>query len=195
MPRGLPIFSPRRNSCARWRVDLRRSALIAALAGLALVFPVANSVASEECQGLLKRFNRLIDLYHEEGAKAIADGQDPPKALEQARGRALKGDAQATVTMVGVTLLIYGRRDMFPVSIIRQVCNLAAKNTISIHVVTCAYFNALNPLGDKEDKRRAVEGEIERFEKALKPPAPGVFAPPNEYLGHVDALKACLARG
>lgn len=155
-------------------------------------WPLAAQEAPPECQGLLKRFHRLLDLYTEAGAKVIANGEEPAKALEAARARALAGDVQATLPLVGVGLLIYGRRDMFPVAIIRQVCNLAARNALPQHVVSCAYFNALNPIGDKDEKRRAVEAEIARFDKARKAPAPGVFAAPDELAGHIDALKACL---
>lgn len=178
------------------RSSLRSSARVLAAAGLlvALAAPLGAQDAPSECQGLLKRFHRLLDLYNEEGAKAIANGEEPAAALEAARARALKGDVKATIPLVGVTLLIYGRRDMFPVVIIRQVCNLAARNALPLHVVSCAYFNALNPIGDKDEKRQAVEAEIARFDKARKAPAPGVFAPPDEIAGHLDALKVCLPR-
>lgn len=178
------------------RLSLRFGARALAVAGLLTAFgaPLGAQDASADCQGLLKRFHRLLDLYNEEGAKAIANGEEPAKALEAARAQALKGEAKATIPLVGVTLLIYGRRDMFPVVIIRQVCNLAARNALPLHVVSCAYFNALNPIGDKEEKRQAVEAEIARFDKARKAPAPGAFAPPDEIAGHLDALKACLPK-
>lgn len=160
----------------------------------ALSTPLGAQDASPDCQGLLKRFHRLLDLYNEEGARAIANGEEPAKALEAARERALKGEARATLTLVGVTLLIYGRRDMFPVVIIRQVCNLAARNALPLHVVSCAYFNALNPIGDREEKRQAVETEIARFDNARKASAPEVAAPPDEIAGHLDALRACLPK-
>lgn len=137
------------------------------------------------CDTIMPRFHRLLDIYVEEGGKAIANGEEPAKALEAARAQALKGDAKATLPLVGVTLLIYGRRDMFPVAIIRQVCNLAARNALPQHVVACAYFNALNPIGDKDEKRRAVDAEIARFEA-------GRASAPEELAGHIDALKACL---
>lgn len=111
--------------------------------------------------------------------------------LEQARARALKGDVQATVTLMGVTLLLYGRKDVFPVTIIRQVCGLAARSSLPIHVVTCAYFNALNPLGDKEEKRRAVAAELARFD-ALMPAVADAGMPPAAFKADIDALKACL---
>jgi hypothetical protein len=173
----------------------RRLAASAAVV-LAIGLPLGGAIGQETegCKDLLTRFNRLIDLYIEAGSRAIDKGEEPAKALEAARARALKGDTNATVTLVGVTLLIYGRRDNFPVSIIRQICNLAARNAMPQHVVTCAYLNALNPLGDKDDKRQAVEAEITRFEKSLKPLSPGSFAPPDEYRVHIDALKICLPR-
>lgn len=184
------IFSPPPRSSLRF--GARALAVTVLLA--ALVAPLGAQDASADCQGLLKRFHRLLDLYNEEGAKAIANGEEPAAALESARARALKGEAKATIPLVGVTLLIYGRRDMFPVVIIRQVCNLAARNALPLHVVSCAYFNALNPIGDKDEKRQAVEAEIARFDKARKAPAPGAFAPPDEIAGHLDALKACLPK-
>lgn len=146
------------------------------------------------CQDLMRRFNLILDRYHQAGAKEIANGEEPGAAIEKARARALKGDPQATIALMGVTLAIYGRRDMFPVVIVRQVCNLAAKNALPLHVTACAYFNALNPIGDKDDKRKAVEVEIERFDKARKAPPTGTFAPPDELGAHMDALKACLPR-
>lgn len=189
-PRAVSIFSPLPRSL------LRFGTRVLAIVGLltALMAPLGAEDAPADCQGLLKRFHRLLDLYNEEGAKAIANGEEPAAALEAARARALKGEARATIPLVGVTLLIYGRRDMFPVVIIRQVCNLAARNELPLHVVSCAYFNALNPIGDKDEKRQAVMVEIARFYKARKAPAPGSFAPPDEIAGHLDALKACLPR-
>jgi hypothetical protein len=184
------IFSPLPRSSLRF--GARALAVTVLLA--ALVAPLGAQDASADCQGLLKRFHRLLDLYNEEGAKAIANGEEPAAALEAARARALKGEAKATIPLVGVTLLIYGRRDMFPVVIIRQVCNLAARNELPLHVVSCAYFNALNPIGDRDEKRQAVMVEIARFDKARKAPAPGAFSPPDEIAGHVDALKACLPK-
>lgn len=175
---------------------LRSGVRALAVTGLlaVLVAPLGAEDAAPDCQGLLKRFHRLLDLYNEEGAKAIANGEEPARALEAARERALKGEARATIPLVGVTLLIHGRRDMFPVVIIRQVCNLAARNALPLHVVSCAYFNALNPIGDRDEKRQAVEAEIARFDKARKAMAPGALAPSDEIAGHLDALKACLPK-
>lgn len=172
----------------------RRSQLARGLT-LAIAFCAFQGVAGAQspvselqpgaCDTIITRFHRLLDIYVEEGGKAIANGEEPARALEAARAQALKGDVKATLPLVGVTLLIYGRRDMFPVAIIRQVCNLAARNALPQHVVACAYFNALNPIGDKDEKRRAVGAEIARFEA-------GRASAPEELGGHIDALKACL---
>lgn len=113
-------------------------------------------------------------------------------ALEQARARAVKGEPQATVTLMGVTLLLYGRRDVFPVTIIRQVCGLAARNSLPIHVVTCAYFNALNPLGDRQEKRRVVAAEFSRFDALVQASTPEAATLLDRFQADMDALKACL---
>ncbi len=191
----MPIFWPLRRCLRPWRARTLSAALaIGLLAGL---LPAGLSRADQPgdpCAGLLPRLQALLDRYTEAGAKAIANGEVPAEALEAARARAIKGDAQATVTMVGVALLIHGRRDMFPVSLVRQVCTLAARNGVALHIATCAYFTALNPLGDKDDRRRAVEAEIERFAKAQGAPKEGSAPLAEAISGHVDALKACLPR-
>ena len=151
----------------------------------------ARQESNADCQGLLKRFDQLISHYHAAGEKAI-EKLDPSVALEKAHQEALKGNAEATVAMVGVGVVLRGKRDLFPVSMIRQVCTFSARNGHLLHVATCAYFNALNPLGNREEKRRALEVELERFDKARKAPASGSFSPPDAFSGHIDALKACL---
>ena len=186
---GAPISSPLLRFWPRW--SARPTALAAAL-----LLSGAGASAQEQnadCQGLLKRFDQLITRYHAAGEKAI-EKLDPPAALEKAHQEALKGSAEATVAMVGVGVVLRGKRDQFPVSMIRQVCTFSARNGHLLHVTTCAYFNALNPLGNREDKRRAVEVELERFDKTRKAPASGSFSPPDEFSGHIDALKACLPK-
>ena len=164
------------------------------LACVALLLAGAGAAAQDtqpDCQDLLKRFDQLITRYYAAGEKAI-ETLDPPAALDKAHQEAMKGSAEATVAMVGVGVVLRGKRDLFPVSMIRQVCTFSARNGHALHMTTCAYFNALNPLGNREDKRRAVDFEIERFEKARA--AAGSNASLDEFTGHIDALKACLPR-
>lgn len=171
---------------------MREAAGAALLLGvLAGVSPAQN--VKPECAGLLANLDRLISIYAEAGSRAI-DKTEPGPAMDQARREAIGGSAEATVTMVGIGVVLRGRGDSFPVEMIRQVCTYADRNGHPLHVATCAYFNTLNPLGDRERKRIAAEAEIARFDKARKAPPPGRFSAPDEIAGHVDALKACLVR-
>lgn len=147
----------------------------------------AAAQEQQPCNGLLGRLNTMLDRYHAAAETAISDGTEPAKALDLARAKTLKGDVEATVTMVGIPLLLHGRRDVLRVSMIRQVCTYGTRNALPLHVATCAYLTALNPLGDRDDKRRAVEAEIARFE-GLAPEKQAEFGPA------IATLKACLPR-
>jgi hypothetical protein len=149
-----------------------------------LCLPAVAQAPVLECPGLTTRLEALIERYQALGRQAI-EHADPPAALAAARAAAMKGDHAATLTGVGVTLLMRGQSDLFPVSVIRQVCTFGQRNGLPLHIVTCAYFNALNPLGARSEKRKAVEAEIARLEPA-GPLEPALA----EAMG---ALKACLA--
>lgn len=133
----------------------------------------------------------MLDRYTEPATAAISDGTEPAKALDRARAQVLKGEAGASVTMVGIGLLLHGQRDVLPVSLIRQICTFSQRNALPLHVASCAYLSALNPLGDRDEKRRLTEAEISRFETLHG-------REDNEANGglasHVQALKACLPR-
>ncbi|MCZ8183161.1 MAG: hypothetical protein O9322_09340 [Beijerinckiaceae bacterium] len=164
----------------------------ASLAGfLLLLASQAGFAQGQECATLIGRLGQLLDRYAEPATAAIDDGTEPAKALDRARAQVLKGEAGASVTMVGIGLLLHGRRDVLPVSLIRQICTFSQRNALPLHVASCAYLSALNPLGDREEKRRLTEAEIARFE-ALHGrednEANGGLA------GHIQALKACLPR-
>jgi hypothetical protein len=181
------ISSPLPRFWRRWKCEASALLLAAGFAGAALAQP-----ASEECQqGLLKRFDRLVQIYIDAGAKAI-EHAEPGDALDKARQAAIKGEAAATVTMIGVQLAMRGRQDMFTVAIIRQICTYAERNGLLLHVVSCAYFAALNPLGEREGKRRIVEAELARFDRTRDSSAPGGEASRAMLAEQAEALKACL---
>lgn len=124
--------------------------------------------------------------YYAAGERAI-EKDDPAIALEKARKLALKGDAEATVTMIGVGAALRGRKAPPTVAMIRQVCTFSTKNRHPLHAVSCAYFNALNPLGERVLKRQAALDAVARFgEIAKSEPVP------ERYQAHIEALKACL---
>jgi hypothetical protein len=170
--------------CGRWRSRalLLALALVAAGAGTAIA-----QQEKPDCGQLLARFATLIDDYHAAGVRGI-EVDDPAVAIEKARKLAFKGDAEATVTMIGVGVALRGKKAAFPVAMIRQVCTFARKNKHPLHVVTCGYFNALNPLGSREEKRLAAQAEIARFEALDKTGAAALA----RYREPVALLKACV---
>lgn len=152
----------------------------------------ARAQSAPDCQqGLMARFDRLVKYYMDSGAKAI-ETSEPGDALDRARQNAIKGDAGATVPIIGVQLVMRGRQDLFSVGVIRQICTFADRNGLLLHVVSCAYFAALNPLGERDQKRLIVEAQFARFEKTRESAAAGGGADAGELAGHVVALRACL---
>lgn len=151
--------------------------------------PQAGLAQGADCSPLLGRLARLLDLYAEPARAAIDAGAEPAAALDAARARVLRGEAAASITMVGVGLLLHGRRDVLPVSLIRQICTFSQRNPLPLHVASCAYLSALNPLGDRDEKRRLTEAEIARFETLYGREDSEANA---GLAGHVQALKACL---
>ncbi|WP_284177133.1 hypothetical protein [Rhabdaerophilum sp. SD176] len=158
---------------------------------LLLLAPQAGFAQGQDCAALIGRLGQLLDRYAEPATAAIDAGMEPAQALDRARAQVLKGEAGASVTMVGIGLLLHGRRDVLPVSLIRQICTFSQRNALPLHVASCAYLSALNPLGDRDEKRRLTEAEIARFETLHG-------REDNEANGglasHVQALKACLPR-
>ena len=139
--------------------------------------------AADPCVKVEAAFNALIKTYTDAGAAAI-EKNTPADALDLARKATMAGDREASVTMVGISLVLRPRNAMFHLATIRQICGFAEHNSHPLHVASCAYFNALNPIGDPEEKRRAVERGLERFQ-ALQERAAGI-AP------HMEALEACI---
>jgi len=166
---------------------LAASLLLGALAGL------ARAQSAPDCSDLVKRLDRIVAHYVDAGSRAI-EKEDPGPALDRARKDALKGDAGATVAMIGIPLILRGRQDMFSVATIRQVCTFAERNGLLLHVAACAYFVALNPLGEKDEKRAMLEAMLARFASS-RPDAP-VGAPVSRAAlqEEVEALRACLPR-
>ncbi|MCZ8185630.1 MAG: hypothetical protein O9308_04565 [Beijerinckiaceae bacterium] len=165
--------------------------LRASLAGFLLLAPQPGLAQGQDCAALLGRLGQLLDRYAEPATAAINDGTEPAKVLDRTRAQVLKGEAAASVTMVGIGLILHGRRDVLPVSLIRQICTFSQRNALPLHVASCAYLSALNPIGDRDEKRRLTEAEIARFETLHgqeDSEANGGLA------GHVQALKACLPR-
>lgn len=142
---------------------------------------------------MLDHFKALTGRY-EATARAETDKADPAEVFARARAASLAGDAEATVTMIGVSMLMRSRSDLFSVQIIRQVCTMAARNNHPLHIATCAYFNALNPIGEREEKRKAVDAELARFE-ALRQQNAGKPFPGAPFEADIEALKACLPKG
>ncbi|CAN1555774.1 hypothetical protein MCEMSEM23_02395 [Rhabdaerophilaceae bacterium] len=149
---------------------------------------LGQSATSADCKDLGRRFERLIQLYLDAGSKAIADAGDVSVALERARQKAFAGNLPATVTMTGIALSMRGRADAYSVASVRQICTLADRTRLPLHLATCSYFTALNPLGERKDKRVLVERSIATFE-ALEQKAP----PEAGHLPEDMAfLKTCL---
>lgn len=139
---------------------LKRGGFLIALALLTAVMLPAR--AADPCLPVEAAFNALLDRYIEAGKEAITrDGHE--EAIERARKRAIAGDRNATLAIVGVPLLMRSRSDLFQLSTLRQVCGFSERNRLALHIAACAYFNAVNPLGNAEEKRAAVEREITRF--------------------------------
>jgi len=128
----------------------------------------------------------LLGEYYAAGERAI-EKDDPPVALDKARKLAFKGDAEATVTMIGVAAALRGRKAPPTVAMIRQVCTFSTKNQHPLHAVSCAYFNALNPIGERDVKRQAALVAVARFNEIAKS-----GAVPERYRAYVEALKACV---
>ncbi|MBN8534699.1 MAG: hypothetical protein J0L51_11495 [Rhizobiales bacterium] len=138
-----------------------------ALLVLLLVFPTplrAQDVRSADCNDLGRRFERLISIYVDAGTAAIAETGDVGEALDKARQKALAGDLTATVTMTGIALANRSRAERYTVASVRQICTLAERTQLALHVATCTYFTALNPLGERAEKRRLVERGLKAFE-------------------------------
>jgi hypothetical protein len=139
--------------------------------GLALLFPMlaahapllAQDVRSADCSDLGRRFERLIAIYLDAGTAAIAETGDIGAALDKARQRALAGDIPATITMTGIALANRSRAERYTVASVRQICTLAERTQLALHVATCTYFTALNPLGERAEKRRLVERGLKAF--------------------------------
>ena len=167
---------------------LQRSRASLCLIALLLV-PQSGLAQGQECSALLGRLTQLLDIYAKPATEAIDAGMEPATVLDAARARVLKGEAAASITMVGVGLVLHGRRDVLPVSLIRQICTFSQRNPLPVHVASCAYLSALNPLGDREEKRRLTDAEIARFETLYGREDGEANA---GLAGHVQALKACL---
>jgi hypothetical protein len=167
----------------------------ALLAGFLVIMAAATAsaqTASPDCTRLIERFNAIVALYAEEGKRAIGETGDVAEALEKARQTNLKGDARASIRVVGISLAMRLSSERFSVSTIRQICTFADRNSLPLHVLACAYFTGLNPLGSLDDKRAMVERQLERFAAlGAEPFQPGEQALLNE---HAKALGFCLSR-
>lgn len=168
-------------------------------AGLTLVLLFSASLAqaqapdvrAADCSDLARRFERLIAVYLGEANREVAETGDIPKALDRARARAIAGDVAATVPMTGIPWLLRSNAERYTVSSVRQICTLAERNRLPLHITTCAYFTALNPLGERSEKRRLVEGRIAAFETLPPGGAPATISP--AHLGEdIAFLKTCL---
>lgn len=160
-----------------------------AIAGalLAISLGLLPAKASDPCDLIQGQFNGLVERYLDAGRKAI-ENLDPPDAVAKAREAALKGETQATLALVGVPLLMRSRAEMFQLTTLRQICGFAERNQHPLHVATCAYFNALNPIGEAVLKRQLVEREMERFA--------GLGDRPDRDAGlrrAMEVLEACIA--
>lgn len=125
---------------------------------------LAQDVRAADCTDLGRRFERLIAVYVEAGTNAIAETGDIAVALDRARQKALAGDAAATITTTGIALANRSRADLYSVSSVRQICTLAERNKLPLHIATCTYFTALNPLGERAEKRLLVERGLKAFD-------------------------------
>ena len=165
---------------------MRRYAL--SLAVVMSVLAGEGQGQGDPCQDIEARFQAIIKRYQSAGEAAIAT-QSPGDALDEARKSAVAGDVPATVTVVGITLLFRPRGDLFRLSEIRSICGFAERNRHPLHIVGCAYFNALNPIGNREEKRAATERELARLAD-LPGDAPFHDA---ELSAHAKGLEACIA--
>lgn len=145
------------------RGKVLKFALLSALV-ISPVSVLAQDVRAADCADLGRRFERLIAIYVEAGASAIAESGDISAALEKARARALAGDAPATITLAGIALATRSKAERYTVASVRQICTLAERNKLPVHIATCAYFTALNPLGERAEKRQLVERGLKAFE-------------------------------
>lgn len=169
---------------------MKRRARLACCGVAAFVFLFARPVLAEDpCLPIDMRFKALIARYVAAADKAISDVGDVGEALEAARKAAMAGDAHATITMAGVALVMRPHAEMFNLAAIRQICGFAERNSLPLHIVTCTYFAALNPIGSREDKRKLVEQGFTRF-KALSADAPGRDEALN---AAITSLETCLA--
>lgn len=150
-----------------------------------------GEVRSADCSDLGRRFERLVAVYISAANAMVEQTGDIAKALEMARKRAVAGDVQATVPMTGLPWLMRSHADRYTVASVRQICTLAERNRLPIHIATCAYFTALNPLGEREEKRQLVERGIAAFEALPAEALRGAFAPAH-LSQDVAFLKACL---
>ncbi|MCA3650126.1 MAG: hypothetical protein IOC42_12250 [Methylobacterium sp.] len=150
-----------------------------------------GEVRSADCSDLGRRFERLVAVYIDAASVMVNEAGNIPKALEMARKRAVAGDVQATVPMTGLPWLMRSHADRYTVASVRQICTLAERHRLPIHIATCAYFTALNPLGEREEKRQLVERGIAAFEALPAEALRGAFAPAH-LLQDVAFLKACL---
>ena len=155
--------------------------LAASLASVPALAQDAGKTA--DCRTLLERLGKLMAVYRNDAAEAL-NNQPLDVAMERARRAALAGKKEATITMVGYSSLIYAREGSFPITMVRQVCTFAERNALPLHVITCAYFNALNPLGEAEAKAKAARKLVTKFETIKEPQA--------DLVEHMGTLKACL---
>jgi hypothetical protein len=158
------------------------------LAAALLLFALpALALAQDPCAPMEKHFNGLVDRYVAAGRAAI-DRDGPENALENARREVFSGKREATVTVVGIGLAMRPRADLFQLSSLRQICGFADRNNHPLHVAACGYFNAINPLGNAEEKRLAVEREITRFSELTD-----ALARDSALAEAMKSLEACIA--
>ncbi|MCA3595911.1 MAG: hypothetical protein ING72_10840 [Methylobacterium sp.] len=148
-------------------------------------------VRAADCTDLGRRFERLVAVYTDAASVIVNEMGDIPKALERARNRAVAGDVQATVPMTGLPWLLRSNAERYSVASVRQICTLAERNNHPLHIATCAYFTALNPLGEREQKRKLVANRIESFE-LLPAKARGGTNAPAHLWEDMAFLKTCL---
>lgn len=174
------------------RMAMRITTLaLAALAGVVSAEAQQPEVRSADCNDLGRRFERLVGIYLAAGTAVLAETGDMGKAMDLTRKRAVAGDMQATVPMTGLPWLMRSKADRYSVASVRQICTLAERNNHPLHIATCAYFTALNPLGEREEKRQLVLRHIESFEALTAEARRGPHAP--AHIGEDMAfLQTCL---
>lgn len=153
---------------------------------LLLATPSGAEEASEACKGLVPRLDRLVDRYYRAGEEAIQK-EDPGPAMDRARKAAIAGDPGATIRMIGIGMVLRGRTYAVTVEAIRQICTYSERNGQPLHIAACAYLNALNPLGDRVEKRKLVEAALARFERAEAEKGG------NDFAEDMKALRGCLS--